>query len=48
MHSITSSWNLEKYKDKHFEDFLDETIIFITVLTVNRGPSNLGKNTQPS
>jgi hypothetical protein len=36
-HSITSSWNLEKYKNNNFEEFLDKTIIFITVLTINKG-----------
>jgi hypothetical protein len=36
-HSITSLWNLEKYKNKNFENFLDETIIFIMVLAMNRG-----------
>jgi hypothetical protein len=29
---ITIAWNLKKYKNKNVEEFLDETIIFITVL----------------
>jgi hypothetical protein len=45
LHSIISSWNLKKYKNKNFEEFLDETIIFISVLTIDRGPTVLGKST---
>jgi hypothetical protein len=45
---MKSSWNLEKYKNKNFEEFLDETIIFSLVLTINWDPTGPGKSTQPS
>jgi hypothetical protein len=38
---------LEKYKNKNFEEFLDETIKFISVLTIDWGPTGSGKSTQP-
>jgi hypothetical protein len=45
---ITISWNVEKYKNKNFEKFPDVTIIFITILTIYRGTTDLRKITQPT
>jgi hypothetical protein len=38
---------LEKYKKK-FEEFLDESIIFISILTINWRLTGPGESTQPS
>jgi hypothetical protein len=38
----------KKCKNKNFEEFLDEIIIFISVLTIDKGPTVLGKSIQPS
>jgi hypothetical protein len=44
---IISSWNLKIYKNKNFEEFLDETVIFISELTIDRGPTILEKIIEP-
>jgi hypothetical protein len=45
---IISSWNLEKYKNKNVEEFLDEYIIFISVLIIDRGVIVLRESDQLS
>jgi hypothetical protein len=37
----------KKYKNKNFEEFLDETIIYISVLTFDKSPTVFGKSIQP-
>jgi hypothetical protein len=39
---------LEEYKNKNIEKFLNETIMFISVLTINWDPTGPEKSIHPS